>query len=1160
MFNQKYFAGLLIILCIISISVNASDDPVAYWKLNEGTGAAVFDKSSNSNDGTVYGAFWSENTLDFDGEDDYVSIPDDNSLDVTDEITILVWVKPYSFTDNSYEGIVHKGYSGDPAQATAYGLCVNYSSAYPRFFLSTSDAYGQSLIGNTPLVVNQWQHIAVTYKSGDARIYRNGFLDTSSNSITGTISTSSDALTIGKRHSFYFDGQIGELVIYDRALTEQEIVEYYAQAGHWSMNEGSGIIAFDESPNINSGNIIGANWVVDDSYRGTVLDFDGIDDYVSIPHSSSLDATDELTILAWVKPHSFTDSSYEGIVHKNYYWDLSQKTSYGLCVNYNNSRPRFFLSTDDGYGQSLIANTALVSNEWQHIAVTYRSGDARIFRNGSPDGSTTSITGTILTSDDPLTIGKRHSFYFDGEIDDVVVYKRALTEREVKNAYMKVGHWSMDKGSGITISDKSLCMNTGTVNGATWVTDDSERGTVLEFDGVADYVSIPDSQSLDVADELTILAWVKPYSFSNSSYEGIVHKNYYGDLAQKTSYGLCVNYNNGRPRFFLSTDDGYGQSLTADTELVCNQWQHIAVTYKSGDARIYRNGGIDGSSASITGNISTSSDPLTIGKRHSFYFNGEIDEVCVYNKALSADEIGWIYADYYASVYVVPPISDNKILPESFISEGLISDEIVIQACPGEYCPASFVVKAHKDIDDMTVAVTNLTAGANSISSSNINIRVVKCWYQGPHKYLTPELLLKNDLLVKVENGENYLYVDGEYVHISDPNGIPDIPAVPTVEDFPVQDSATLQALDICKEQNKQFWITVKVPDGAVAGDYEGTITLANSAGTIRELTLKLEVLPITLLEPDVIYSIYHSSRLKDNLADGTISRNNKNAIQYAAELENLFSHGVVNPNVYGGHDSLSDVLTMRNAAGMGNQALYYLGLNFGSYSDMNALKTAVTNMITTVSSYGVTDFYCYGPDEAFLDTTLHRAQMAAVHDVGGKVFDAQRADDAAAVDDILDLAVVSSMDSALAVSYHSSNNKIGAYANPQAGLEKPDTYRRNYGLLIWQNDYDVVMDWAYQGGHNHIWNDFDHSTYRDECFTYPTVDGVIDTIEWEGFRAGVDDMRYLATLIDLAEQAGAEGQAARDWLDELKNMDLAGVDLDKIRSKMIKFIIELNN
>jgi Concanavalin A-like lectin/glucanases superfamily len=1163
MFNRKYFIVLLIALYTAfacSSLLNASDDSIAYWKLNEGTGTTVSDKSSNSNDGTIYGAVWIENELDFDGVDDYVSIPDDNSLDVTDEITILVWVKPYSFTDNSYGGIIHKGYSGDPAQATAYGLCVNYSTDQPRFFLSTADGYGQSLIGNSSLLIDKWQHIAVTYKSGDARIYRNGFLDASTTSITGAISTSTNSLTIGKRSSFYFDGQMGEMAIYDKVLTEQEIKEYCEQGGHWSMNEGSGTVSADESSNINSGTIYGASWVTGDTERGTVLDLDGVDDYVNIPDSSGLDASDEITILAWVKPHSFVNSSYEGIVHKRYYGDLAQKTSYGLCVNYSTAHPRFFLSTDDGYGKSLTANTPLVSNQWQHIAVTYKSGDARIYRNGSPDGSTTSITGTISTSSDPVTIGKRHSFYFDGEIDEIVIYKRVLTEYEIKEAYSQVGCWSMDKGSGTTISDKSLSMNDGTITGATWVSDDSERGTVLEFDGVADYVSIPDSPSLDARDELTILAWVKPYSFNNSSYEGIVHKSYSGDPAQKTSYGLCVNYNNARPRFFLSTDNAYGQSLTANTSLVSYQWQHIAVTYKSGDARIYRNGSSDGSTTSITGTISTSSDPVTIGKRHSFYFNGEIDEVRIYSKVLSADEIECIYDNYYASVYIVSPISDNKILPDSFISEGLISDEISIRACPGEYYPASFAVKAHKDIDDMTVTAGNLISGTNSISSSNINIRVVKCWYQWPGKYLTPELLLKDDSLVKIENGENYLYVDNEYVLISDPDGIPDIPAVPTIADFPVQDSATLQVVDIAKGNNKQFWITVNVPDTAVAGNYEGTITLANTNGTIRELTLKLEVLPITLLEPDVVYSIYHSSKLKDNSADGTITRNDKNSTQYAAELANLFSHGVTNPNVYGGHDDLGDALTMRNNAGMGSQPLYYLGLQFQYYTDMNVLKAAVTSTITTVTSYGVTDLYCYGPDEQPLDTTLNRNRMTAVHDAGGKVFNAQRAEYADDVDDILDLAIVSSMDSTLAASYHSSSNKIGAYANPQAGLERPDTYRRNYGLLVWQKDYDVVMDWAYQGGHNHIWNDFDHSTYRDECFTYPTIDGVIDTIEWEGFRAGVDDMRYLATLSDLADNAGTEGQAARDWLDDLKNMDLAGVDLDKIRSKMIKFILELND
>jgi hypothetical protein len=89
-------------------------------------------------------------------------------------------------------------------------------------------------------------------------------------------------------------------------------------------------------------------------------------------------------------------------------------------------------------------------------------------------------------------------------------------------------------------------------------------------------------------------------------------------------------------------------------------------------------------------------------------------------------------------------------------------------------------------------------------------------------------------------------------------------------------------------------------------------------------------------------------------------------------------------------------------------------------------------------------------------------------------------------------------------------------------------------------------MNFAYQYPFGAAWNDFDSpkrdKDYRDHMFTYPTSDGVIGTVQWEGFREGVDDTRYLATLLDLDPNRSEAGMRA--WiasrLDE--GMDAAGV------------------
>ena len=159
---------------------------------------------------------------------------------------------------------------------------------------------------------------------------------------------------------------------------------------------------------------------------------------------------------------------------------------------------------------------------------------------------------------------------------------------------------------------------------------------------------------------------------------------------------------------------------------------------------------------------------------------------------------------------------------------------------------------------------------------------------------------------------------------------------------------------------------------------------------------------------------------------------------------------------------------------------------------------------------------------------------------------------------DLLDLLVWSGpLSPEEAAKWHSRGKRILSYDNPQAGVENPEIYRRNYGLLLWKNNYDGPMDFAYYVSCENTWNDFDSSEYRDFNFVYPTVNGVIDTIAWEGFREGMDDVRYATVLRQAIKKAktGPDVRSAQEWLSE---MDVEKGDLDTIRLKMITYILKL--
>jgi hypothetical protein len=169
-----------------------------------------------------------------------------------------------------------------------------------------------------------------------------------------------------------------------------------------------------------------------------------------------------------------------------------------------------------------------------------------------------------------------------------------------------------------------------------------------------------------------------------------------------------------------------------------------------------------------------------------------------------------------------------------------------------------------------------------------------------------------------------------------------------------------------------------------------------------------------------------------------------------------------------------------------------------------------------TLSPFGYRDMYLSGKDEATGDVLRsERTVWQTVHSSGAKVFVACFDDAVDIVGNLLDVAVLNGpLNPAQVAKWHSFGKRVFSYDNPQVGVENPDIYRRNFGFALWNAGYDGAMDYAYQhtSGQS-IWNDFDYPEYRDHVFAYPTSNGVIDTIQWEGWREGVDDTRYLASL-----------------------------------------------
>ena len=572
---------------------------------------------------------------------------------------------------------------------------------------------------------------------------------------------------------------------------------------------------------------------------------------------------------------------------------------------------------------------------------------------------------------------------------------------------------------------------------------------------------------------------------------------------------------------------------------------------------------------------------------------------------------GFAHAKEVCSVNQVKAITNKRILPYTRDIPGVLSSIVSMTAAPGEYEPASFVVRAHRNIEGLTLEIADLkTPDGATISAHCIDAKVIKCWYQDTGKgyledppagnyspiarsgvkALVPELLLNDDSLVITDEEHNYLKIKGKYVCISKPEGIVKEDGVlynryDLGKDLVVADAKTLQPVNIPADTNKQFWLTAHVPDDATAGEYEAQITLMAGNETVARLRLRLNVLPFKLSKPYYISSMYYWFPDRWGLD------------HFGKEMENMYAHGVTNPNIASmPFEKFGPSLQLRKNIGMETspcfvgqrQNLWFY--NPQTKDKLDELKQKVKQYIEVATRHGYSDVHIYGMDEARAETlSSQRPAWDAIHQAGAKVFVAgytaagSTPGNYAVMGDIQDMQVCAGYpDREEAARWHSKGHKILSYANPQCGQEQPRTYRANFGLLLWQYDYDGAMDFNYHwiygpetdSGFLHgvqQYSDFGPfiSTWKGHNMVYPTIDGVIDTAQWEGYREGVDDVRYLTTLLEVIKKhdndpgksAGSVVSQAKSYLKELKAGDVneTGEDLDVIRSEIIGFILKLS-
>ena len=193
-----------------------------------------------------------------------------------------------------------------------------------------------------------------------------------------------------------------------------------------------------------------------------------------------------------------------------------------------------------------------------------------------------------------------------------------------------VGAWGFNEDAGATASDVSGFANNGLLGATTWTTQ-GKYGAGLAFDGTSSQIAVPGSASLDLTSAMTLEAWVNP-STAATDWRSILAKN------TDRYYLMASSDPQGMPAVGGTFGSGnlnvFGPQL-----LPLNAWRHVAATFDGASLRLYVNGASVASTAQ-SGALTTSTENLLIGADHyGEYFQGVLDEIRIYNRALSVSEI-----------------------------------------------------------------------------------------------------------------------------------------------------------------------------------------------------------------------------------------------------------------------------------------------------------------------------------------------------------------------------------------------------------------------------------------------------------------------------------------------------------------------------------------
>ena len=610
---------------------------VSHWRLDDGAGLTAQDSTGGSPGALQNGPLWVPgklgSALSFDGADDLVDL---GILDIAGSaLTIAAWIKADSFATD--DGRILSRTTGGAEQDHYFMLStINNGGMKLRFRLKTGTTTTTLLASSGTLAVGQWIHVAAVYDGSAMILYQDG-VEVGRRAKTGALATSATTrAAIGRNPQPYapFDGTIDDVRVYARALSPAAIGALIALASPDPTDTTPPTVAITApaSGSTVSGTVtVSANATDSGGIAGVQFTLDGVNlgaEDLTAPYS-----------VAWNTSTVAAGSHTLAAQARDLAGNLASTAITVTVAAATDTTPPTVAITAPASG-STVSGTVTVS--------------ANATDSGGIAGVQFTLDGVNLGAEDltaPYSVAWNTSTVAAGS-HTLAAQARDLAGNLASTAITVtvtippgggddttsnlVSHWRLDDGAGLTAQDSTGGSPGALQNGPLWVP--GKLGSALSFDGADDLV---DLGILDIAGSaLTIAAWIKADSFATD--DGRILSRTTGG-AEQDHYFMLSTINNGgmKLRFRLKTGTTTTTLLASSGTLAVGQWIHVAAVY-DGSAMILYQDGVEVGRRAKTGALATSATTrAAIGRNPQPYapFDGTIDDVRVYQRALSASDV-----------------------------------------------------------------------------------------------------------------------------------------------------------------------------------------------------------------------------------------------------------------------------------------------------------------------------------------------------------------------------------------------------------------------------------------------------------------------------------------------------------------------------------------